>query len=324
MAHALIAPDSFKGTLTAPEVAEALAAGFEESGWSADRCPLGDGGEGTGGVLMSALGGERVPARATDPLGRPLEASWVRLAAQSMAVVEVAEASGLALLRLDELDPVAASSYGTGELIAAAALESDTVLVGVGGSATNDGGRGALDAIADAGGIGRTALVCLCDVATPWEHASRTFGPQKGADARAIAELERRLERLAAELPKDPRGVASSGAAGGLAGGLWAALSARLEPGAAYICDVLGLDDRIARADLVVGGEGRLDGTTLEGKILSQLAARCTSAGKALAAVVGEDASSARVRADLGLRSVVQASDPEAIRLAAAGLARSA
>lgn len=320
MPHALIAPDSFKGTLPAQQVADALARGFEDKGWTADRCPLADGGEGTAAVLMAALGGERIPARATDPLGRAIDASWVLLADGGTAVVDVAEASGLALLEPAEMDPLSASSFGTGELIASAASRAQKVLVAVGGSATNDGGRGALDAIAETGGIGSVEIVCLCDVETPWELASSTFGPQKGADPDAVVELEKRLERFAAELPRDPRGLARTGAAGGLAGGLWAAHDAELVSGAAYVCDAVGIDERIARANLVVGGEGRLDDTTLEGKVLAELASRCVRAGKPLSAVVGRDAAGPDLRLRLGLSEILEASDAAALVAAARSL----
>jgi len=164
-------------------------------------------------------------------------------------------------------------------------------------------------------------VICLCDVTTPWERASRLFGPQKGASAADVAELEARLDKLARELPRDPRGVPRTGAAGGLAGGLWATLGASLEPGAAYVCDALGIDARIARADLVVGGEGRLDETTMEGKVLAELSTRCASAGAPLAAVVGQDASGPELRATLGLSSVVVASDAPGLRAAAHSIA---
>jgi len=321
MPSVLVAPDSFKGSLTAGEVAEALAGGFESEGWQADRGPLADGGEGTGEVLLGALGGERVAMEATDPLGRPIDATYRLLGDGTTAVVEVAEASGLTRLVDDELDPLAATSRGTGELIAAAASEAAVVLVAAGGSATNDGGLGALEAISEAGGLGDTRLVCLCDVTTPWEHASRVFGPQKGADESAVAKLETRLNSLAAEFPRDPRSVPGSGAAGGLAGGLWAALGASLEHGASYVCDAVGIDERIDHADLVIGGEGKLDETTLEGKVLAELSDRCAQAGKPLVAVVGQNASEPELCARLGLFSVVEARDAAGLRAAALSLA---
>jgi glycerate kinase len=180
-----------------------------------------------------------------------------------------------------------------------------------------------LAAISEAGGLTDTLVVCLCDVVTRWEQASRIFGPQKGADDATVAKLEERLARMAADLPRDPRGLPGGGAGGGLAGGLWASLDAELRPGAAYVCDALDVDGRIARADLVLGGEGRLDETSLEGKILGELAGRCARAGKPLAAIVGDGASDRRVSEALGLSVVVEASDAEAICRAARDLAES-
>src|SRR4051794_6468964 len=224
----LLAPDSFKGTLSAPEVAVALAAPFEAAGFAVDLCPLADGGEGTAESLLETLGGRRVEAEVHDPLGRSIVSSFVLLRDFRTAVVETAAASGLDLLAPFERDPEAASTRGTGELIVAASGVASRVLVGIGGSATVDGGEGAIEAIAAGGGLGDAGLVCLCDVRTPWERAAETFGPQKGADAAAVARLSRRLNRLAGTLPRDPRGLPMGGGAGGLAGGLWAACGAEL------------------------------------------------------------------------------------------------
>jgi len=319
--RALVAPDSFKGTMGSAEVAAALAAGFETAGWQVVTCPLADGGEGTAEALRLGLGGRRVAVEASDPLGRRVEAGYTLLAGAEAAVVEVAEASGLWRLEASELDPLAATSRGTGELIAHAAQRASSVLVAVGGSATNDGGAGAVAAIADAGGLGQVKLTCLCDVTTPWERATRVFAPQKGASPAVVAELEARMEKLAVSLPRDPRGVEGGGAAGGLAGGLWACLGAELRGGASYVCDALGVDSHISAAALVVGGEGRLDNTTLEGKVLAVLARRCREADRPLHAVVGCDASDAAVRDELSLSSISEAGDVEALERAAAALA---
>lgn len=316
--RALVAPDSFKGTLPARRVAEALAAGLEPQGWEVDRCPLADGGEGTVEALISSWGGRTLAAEAHDPLGRPLEARFGLAGERGVAVVEVAAASGLVLLSEDERDPERASTRGTGELIVAASRRAGRVLVGAGGSATNDGGRGAIEAIREAGGIGSTQLVCLCDAVTPWERASAVFAPQKGAGPDQVARLERRLERLAGELPRDPRGIPLTGAAGGLAGGLWAALGAELAHGAPYVCDQVGLDSRVRQADVVITGEGRLDETTLEGKVLAEVATRARGAGVEVHAVVGEDAAGPGIHRRLGLAAVREASTPQEIASAAA------
>src|SRR5919107_2468423 len=196
----LVAPDSFKGTFRAAEVAGAIGRGLERAGlMPPDLCPLADGGEGTMEALLLALGGELVTAEVHDPLGRPLRAQLALVEDGATAALEMAAASGLGLVAEPERDAWAASTYGTGELICAAVeAGAQVVLVGVGGSATTDGGAGALEAIAEHGGLGGARIVVLCDVRTPWERAAAVFSPQKGADAATVARLERRLHELAA------------------------------------------------------------------------------------------------------------------------------
>jgi len=314
----LIAPDSFKGTFSAPAVAAAIARGARAAGAECDLCPAADGGEGTLSVLLDALGGTTAEAAAHDPLGRPLRAQLGWLDDGATAVVETAAASGLALLAPHERDPEAASTRGTGELIAvAAAAGARRIVVGAGGSATVDGGAGALAAIADGGGLRGAELLVLCDVATPFEQAARVYGPQKGADAAAVERLSARLHAQAAALPRDPRGVPMSGAAGGLSGALWAAHGARLEAGAAWVLDRLGFDARLARADAVVTGEGRLDAQTREGKLVGEIAARCRRAGVPLHVVAGRVALDGAGLAALGIASAHAA--PDAAAMVAAG-----
>src|SRR3954452_19936409 len=168
----LVAPDSFKGTLRAAEVASSVAAGLERAGLvPPDRCPVADGGEGTLEILLTALGGQTAGAAATDPLGRPVRAGFGLIEDGGTAIVEVAEASGLHRVAEEERDAVAATSRGTGELIvAAAAAGAAVILVAAGGSATTDGGAGALQAIEEAGGLQGAQLVVLCDVRTPFEQ----------------------------------------------------------------------------------------------------------------------------------------------------------
>jgi len=288
----LVAPDSFKGTLRAAEVAGAIGRGLERAGlMPPDLCPLADGGEGTMEALLLALGGETVAADVHDPLGRPLRAAFGLVEDGGTAVVEMASASGLGLVAEAERDAWAASTYGTGELICAAVdAGAAVVLVGVGGSATTDGGAGALEAIEEHGGLGGTRIVVLCDVRTPFERAPAVFGPQKGADAALVARLERRLDELAERLPRDPRGVPMTGAAGGLSGGLWAAHGALLEPGAPWVLDALDFDARMRAARAVVTGEGKLDEQTLEGKLVGEIGTRTRQAGVPLHAIVGTDA----------------------------------
>src|SRR5215218_3006890 len=272
----LVAPDSFKGTFRAAEVAGAIGRGLERAAlMPPDLCPLADGGEGTMEALLLALGGEVVGVEVQDPLGRPVQAQLGLVEDGGTAVLEMASASGLGLVGTEERDAWAASTYGTGELICAAVdAGAQVVLVGVGGSATTDGGAGALDAIEEHGGLGGARLVVLTDVRTPFERAPAAFGPQKGADAAMVTRLEARLDELAARLPRDPRGVPMTGAAGGLSGGLWAAHGAVLEPGAPWILDALDFDTRMRAARAVVTGEGRLDEQTLEGKLVGEIGTR--------------------------------------------------
>jgi glycerate 2-kinase len=284
----LVAPDSFKGTFSARQVAHAIAEGVREGGLEAEELPIGDGGEGTMDALVATLGGQLHERSVSDPLGRQVKASFAILP-DGRAVVEMAQASGLGLIEENERDAWAASTRGTGELIVAAVeAGAGEVLVTVGGSATTDGGAGALEALEEAGV--KPKLEVLCDVRTVFEDAPRIFGPQKGADAKLIKRLERRLDKLAANAPRDPRGVKMSGAAGGLSGGLYAYMGAKLVPGAAYLLDTVGFDERMRDARFVVTGEGRLDHQTLAGKAAGEVATRCRQSGVACHAVVGENA----------------------------------
>jgi glycerate kinase len=288
----LVAPDSFKGTFSAPEVAGAIGRGLERGGlMPPDLCPVADGGEGTLDALLPQLGGELVAAEVQDPLGRPVKAGFGLVEDGGTAIVEMASASGLGLVAEDERDAWAASTYGTGELIAAAIeAGAQVVLVAVGGSATTDGGKGALDAIADHGGLRGARLVVLCDVRTPFEDAGKVFGPQKGADPAMVKRLTQRLADLAQTYPRDPRGIAMTGCAGGLSGGLWAVHNATLEPGARWVLDALDFDERMRASRAVVTGEGRLDEQTLEGKLVGEIGTRARQAGVPLHAIVGTDA----------------------------------
>jgi glycerate 2-kinase len=311
----LVAPDSFKGTLAAAEVAAALARGLRAAGRDAEELPVADGGEGTMEALLGALGGRLRTAEVSDPLGRPVEASFALLPDGRTAVVETAQASGLWRVGEDERDAWAASTRGTGELISAAARAgAETVIVSVGGSATTDGGMGALAALEEAGV--EPALEVLCDVRTPWELAASVFGPQKGADPETVTKLERRLDELAEAAPRDPRSEPMTGAAGGLSGGLWAHRQAKLRPGAAFVLDAIGFDDLMRAAPFVVTGEGRLDEQTLQGKVVGEVATRCRQGGVSCHAVVGQNALDPFQVRMLDLASVTEAGAAEELEAA--------
>jgi glycerate kinase len=318
----LCCPDKFRGTLTAREAAEALAAGVERTGRAASRLPLADGGEGTLDVLCPD-GRSRRAARVTGPLGDPVEAEWGIHG--DTAVVEMARASGLALVERAN-DPLRATTYGTGELIAAALDEGLThVIVAVGGSATVDGGLGALEALGfDLRGAD---VVVACDVSTTFVDAARVFGPQKGADAGAVEELERRLELLADrfrdERGVEVRGLPGSGAAGGLAGGL-AAIGARLVPGAVLVAEAAGLRSALESSCLALTGEGRVDATSLSGKVVGHVIETARELGAPVAVVAG-DADPGALPDDVPSRTLVELSgSPEVARRDAAALAAAA
>jgi glycerate kinase len=306
----LVAPDKFKGTLSATEAAAAIGRGLVAGGLvPVEPLPVADGGEGTMECLVRSLGGRYAPLEVSDPLGRPVHAAIGLVEDGRTAIVEMAQASGLWRVAPDERDPVRASTAGTGELIAAA-VESGArhVVVGVGGSATTDGGRGALEALgarftkskAELSEVRRRLrghrLSIACDVRNPLlgpGGAAREFAPQKGAGDSDVEQLERRLRdwaRLARKATgRDPAGEPMAGAAGGLAGGLWAFAGAELRPGAALVLETLGFDGRMQEAYAVVTGEGRLDEQTLGGKAVFEVATRCRQGGVPCYAVVGSD-----------------------------------
>jgi glycerate 2-kinase len=315
----LVAPDSFKGTFSAAQVAEAAGAGVTAAAWRADRCPVADGGEGTMAILVDALDGTTSSVAAHDPLGRALEARLGWLDAGATAVVETAQASGLELIGATERDAELASTFGTGELIVAAiAAGAHRVIIAAGGSASTDGGAGALEAIGRAGGVGNVELIVLCDVTTPFEDAAIRFAPQKGADAAAVERLSERLQMQAATLPRDPRGLPMGGAAGGLAGGLWAGYGAQLKPGAPWVLGAVGMPARLERASAVIVGEGRLDAQSFDGKIVGEIVARCRAATTPVHAIVGSCRLAAGEAEEKGIASVQVCPDLPAARAAGA------
>jgi glycerate kinase len=216
----------------------------------------------------------------------------------------------------DERDAFAASTRGTGELIVAAVeAGASKVIVTVGGSATSDGGAGAVAALDDAGI--EPKLEVWCDTRNAWEDAPRIFGPQKGADPDTVKRLEQRLARLARKAPKDPRGVAMTGAAGGLSGGLWAWRGAKLVQGAPAVLNAIGFDERMRAAAFVVTGEGRLDRQTFQGKAVFEVATRARQSGVACHAIVGGSTLDPFEERILDLQTVAEA--PTLAELEAAG-----
>ncbi|MET0524988.1 MAG: glycerate kinase [Nocardioides sp.] len=321
----LVAPDSFKGTMSARVVAEALAAGVRQAGGHPVVCPVADGGEGTLAVLEPSIGGKRVNVTATAPDSRRVPAWFLLSADGTTAVVETATASGLHLVDPGTVDSYAATSAGTGELLAAAAAAgATTILLGVGGSGCSDGGLGALGAIDDAGGLGAARVIVLCDVTTSYEDAARVYGPQKGADPDTVARLTDRLNETAARLPRDPRGIARTGAAGGLSGALWARHDADLVSGIDRVLEEVGFHRLLGDADLVLTGEGRLDAQTSEGKVVAGVVRWAGHAHVPVHAVVGRNDAPADLLSALGLAGATEAGTPDTLRDVAATLTRHA
>jgi glycerate kinase len=306
VARVVIAPDKFKGTLSAREAAAALAAGWRRAdrGATVDEVPVADGGDGTLETLVAALGGERRRIVVTGPLGDPVEADYALVESPEgrLGVVEMARASGLALLAESRRDPSRTTTYGTGELLVAAARERPRrVLVCIGGSATNDAGAGLAQAVGirlldddgeelPAGGAALRRLaridargvdpvlrgldvVVACDVDNPLtgpRGASAVYGPQKGATPAQVQALDQALGHFAAvvhrDLGIDVRDIPGAGAAGGLGAGLVAFLGARVRPGFEVVAEALGLARRLEAADVAVTGEGRYDRQSERGK----------------------------------------------------------
>jgi glycerate kinase len=311
----LLAPDSFKGSLTSVQVARALA-----DGWARARpddrialCPLADGGEGTLEAVAAAGGWTRRETAVTDPLGRRIRARWLFDEGQQRAVLEMAEASGLSRVAPLERDAVAASSSGTGELLRAALdAGARTLILGIGGSATTDGGAGLLQglgatsdrdrAVVDLAGLdprlAGAELAVACDVSNPLLGASGAaaiYGPQKGATPPDVAELDRRLATWADALESATgarvRDTPGAGAAGGVGFALLAIAgrfrSFALRPGVDLVMEATDFAARLAGADLVITGEGRIDAQTGFGKTALGVARRAAEAGVACVAVGG-------------------------------------
>jgi glycerate 2-kinase len=326
----LLCPNAFKGSLTAEQAAQAMAEGIaqarQETGVRLDivRVPLADGGDGTLHTLVTATGGTLHDAVVSDPLGRPITAQWGRLGGiqSETAVIEMAAASGLRLLKPDEYDPLHTTTRGTGELMRTA-IESGctTLLVGIGGSATNDGGAGMAQALGfglktadgrdiQAGGGALSMLdhlvpsafwndhpvrvIVACDVDNPLcgaEGAAAVYGPQKGATPNMVTELDANLAHYAkilqAHFGRNVAEVAGAGAAGGLGAGLMAFCGATLRSGTEMVFDAVQFDTHLAGCALVLTGEGRLDGQTARGKVIAQVVRRAKGRNIPVVALAG-------------------------------------
>ena len=280
------APDKLRGTATATAVAAAIGRAAHAAGWECDEVPMADGGEGT----LDALGGPNRRTVVTGPLGRPVEAEW-RLDGR-LAVIEMARAAGLDLVGGAEgNDPIAASTAGVGELIVAA-LDNGArrVIVGIGGSATTDGGLAALRALHPLGRLKGIELVAACDALVGFLDAATLFAEQKGATPAQSELLRRRLERLA-QVYLDEHGVdvlslPGAGAGGGLGGGL-AAAGGQVVSGFDLVADELRLDEHLEGADLVITAEGFLDAQSFEGKVVGGVAALAGVLGVPVVAIAG-------------------------------------
>jgi glycerate kinase len=284
--HVVAAVDKYKGTASAAQVARSIGHACWELGFECDEVALADGGEGT----LDVLGGPNRESSVTGPLGDQVSAAWRYQ--NDTAIIEMARASGLSLVGgPDGNDSIAATTTGVGELIDRALdLGAKRIIVGLGGSATTDGGLGAVRAIHAPARLRGVEFLIACDVTTPFLEAATVFAPQKGASRTQVKLLTSRLERVAQMYREayncDVTTLDGAGAAGGLAGGL-VALGGRIVPGFDLIADEVNLYDRIQRADLVITGEGQLDATSYDGKVVGSVIDLCTSLKKPVAGIFG-------------------------------------
>lgn len=335
----LVAPDKFKGSISALAAAEAIARGIRSvlPDTDCELAPIADGGEGFAEALGTALGGEWVKAQAEDPIGRAIEGRYMWVGRDRTAIVEMSEASGLWRLKKSELDPLRANTFGTGQLMRHAMDRgAQKILVGLGGSATTDGGIGMAAALgynfltSDGDDLAPypghllaliraknenvpdfPEIVAACDVQNPLtgpRGTANVFAAQKGADAKAIVALEQGLihlaDTLANDLECDYRDVPGAGAAGGIAFGLMSFCGAKIQSGFDLVAETLRLEERIAACDLVITGEGRLDDQTLDGKGPAGIAGLARKHRKPTLAFAGS------VADNVGLHSVFDATCP--------------
>ena len=328
MRKIVIASDSFKGSLTSTEVAQAAAAGAARAfpGCETICLDIADGGEGTSATLTKALGGHTETATVSDPLGRKIQATYgiAEISGTQTAIIEMSQASGLPLLKASERNPLLTSTYGTGELILDALSKGcSRFIIGIGGSATNDGGTGMLEALGakftdvhgtpitglcggnigsirkiDTGSFPRSLaeaeFVVACDVETGFfgpGGAAAVFGPQKGATPDMVAELDKGMQNLSTLIERDfgkaLNGIKGSGAAGGLGGAFYAILNAKLQKGIDLVLESIRFEEAIAGADLIITGEGRIDGQTGQGKVISGITAAARRHGIPTIAIAG-------------------------------------
>ena len=339
----VICPDSFKESLPADAAAQAIAEGVREL-WPDAECvclPLADGGEGTLDALVSATGGQLLRHTVRGPLGAPVDARFAVLGDGETALIEMAEAAGLMRIPRSERDPLRASTYGVGELIAAALAQgARRILLGLGGSATQDGGAGMLQALGarllDADGqplppggaalrqlaqlhldgldprLARVTVEVACDVDNPLcgpRGSSAVFAPQKGADAEGVALLDAALAHWGAHLAQATgRPVAElpgAGAAGGMGAAALAVFAARLRPGIDWVMDALDFNAALHGADWVISGEGRADGQSAGGKVVSGVARRAQAAGVPLLVLAGSLGDGYQALYPLGVHAIL-------------------
>ena len=344
----VVAPDSFKGSLTAIEVSDAIEQGIREVFPEAEivKIPMADGGDGTVQCLVNVTGGEILREKVTGPLGGEVLASYGILGDKKSAVIEMAEASGLTLVPENQRNPLITTTYGTGQLIKAALdQECRKMIIGIGGSATNDGGAGMLQAlgvkllnqegkeVGFGGGelkkifridtkyldnrLSETKVLIASDVSNPLcgpQGASRIYGPQKGATPEIIEELDKSLsyfaELIKRDLNKDVKDIPGAGAAGGLGASLMAFLDAELRPGIEIMIEAVKLEQAIKDADLVITGEGKIDSQTIYGKApigVAKIAKKYNIPVVAVAAIIGEDAD---IVYQYGINTLIKISEP--------------
>lgn len=339
MRKILLIPDSFKGTMSSLEICRIMEDVLRDYFPRAEICsiPVADGGEGTVDAFLAAMGGEKISLTVTGPLGRPVEAFYGRIG--DTAVVEMAAAAGLPLV-YGHPAPEAATTYGVGELMVHAAEHgAKKLVVGLGGSATTDGGCGAAAAVGirfrnaageifvptggtlkdiadiDLSGLspalGRAEIVTMCDISNPLagpQGAAHVFAPQKGADEGTVARLDQGLRHLAAmvrsRLGLEIETMAGAGAAGGMGGGMAAFFGSRLEMGIEAVLDTVGFDGLLEGADLVFTGEGKIDSQSLRGKVVIGVARRARNAGIPVIAIVGDIGDPIGEAYDMGVSAI--------------------